>query len=91
MNADGLALALGHDTTCLRLAPHEALAADACVWRDSLVLIQEGVLDARCRSGESAAFGAGSVLCFDGLPPGSMSAGADGAVLLIKHRRTALS
>jgi len=89
MSSDGLAFALGHDAACLRLLAAESRVIDPAEWHDALVLVQEGVLEVRCRSGETARFAKGSLLCFDGVLGGTLTAGAAGAVVLIKHRREA--
>lgn len=89
MSTDGLAFALGHDVGCLRFSAAESRSIDADEWRDALVLLQEGTLEVRCSAGETARFVPGSVLCLDRVPGGSVSAGADGAVVLVKRRRTA--
>ena len=93
MSTDGLAFVLGPDVGCLRFSAGESRTINADEWREALVLVQEGTLEVRCSAGETARFATGSVLCLDRVPAGSVSAGADGAVVLVKHRRgsTAMS
>ena len=86
MSTDGLAFVLGGDVACLRFSAAESRVIDAADWHDALVLVQEGTLEVECRSGRTAPFPQGSVLCLDGVHAGTLTAGADGAVLLIKRR-----
>jgi hypothetical protein len=87
MITDGLAFPLGDDVACVRFSADELRLIDAREWRDALILVQDGTLEVRCSAGETARFTAGSMLCLDRVSGGSLTAGPDGAVVLVKHRR----
>lgn len=89
MSTDGLAFVLDGDVSCLRFSPAESRMIAADEWRDALVLVQDGTLEVRCSAGETAHFATGSVLCLDRVPGGSVTAGAEGAVVVVKHRGVA--
>ncbi|MGN6723895.1 MAG: hypothetical protein ACTHJM_14900 [Marmoricola sp.] len=75
--------AVGHEV----LNPGQPLAFEAERWRDVLVVVQSGTLEARCRSGRVASFKPGSMLHFTGLELYSLSAaGPDPTILLTVSR-----
>lgn len=59
------------------LNPGQPLAFDPDRWRDALVLVQSGVLQMRCRSGQATSFDAGCVVHFANLDLDSLSAGGE--------------
>lgn len=83
---EGIAFALCTDVASAVLGPFEQLTTVPDRWRDSLLLVQHGELRLTCTSGQSGVFGRGSLLCLDGLTLDSISAEADGAVVLARRR-----
>ena len=83
---EGIAFALGADAASAVLRPFERLTTIPDRWRDSLLLVQHGELRLTCTSGQSGVFGRGSLLCLDGLTLDSISAEADGAIVLARRR-----
>lgn len=85
---EGLALAVDRAGWTV-LAPDEELAIDATEWRQALVLVQRGIAKVTCSAGQSALFGAGSVLCLDGPAMRSIAAAGESGVVLMTLRRCA--
>lgn len=52
----------------VRIAPGGAVEYTAAQWADALVVVERGVLEVECRSGQRARFAAGAVLTLAGLP-----------------------
>lgn len=73
----------GHERFHAVLEVGEHLPFEAQPWRDVLIVVQAGAVSLTCRSGRSAVFGRGCVLCFSGLDLESVSAvGGEALVIL---------
>ena len=72
------------------LAPGESRPHDEQEWRDSLIVVDSGEIELRCRAGGNRRFGAGAVLWFTGLDLASVhNPGPEPAVFRGISRRPA--
>ena len=70
------------------LGPGKRHAYDPREWQDSLVVIEQGVVELECRSGACRSFNRGDVLWFAGLPLRALhNRGSDPALLVAVRRR----
>jgi hypothetical protein len=70
------------------IEPRHTLKYDETRWRDSLVIVERGLIELECRSGSPTRFASGAVLCLEGLPVLAIhNRGSEPAVLVAVSRR----
>lgn len=85
MSAEGLAVSCRR-TSAVVLEAGESMPFRADDWRDAMVIVQSGSLEVRCSSGRTAAFGRGSVVCFQDVSLAALGAADEDVVLLVVRR-----